>query len=182
MNKKREAGLSLKILRVVGLGTVLVAASIIAPRFPYAILSAALKKKFGRGYAFRKLSNSVNYLKRNHFIAYSNGRYAITPIGRKRLAETEMKELKIEKQAWDSKWRLISFDIPELQKPARTLFRRKLKQMGFYNFQRSLFVLPYPCEKEICLLTDWLKITPHVHIFVAERFRNDKKLRKAFNL
>lgn len=178
----RESRLGLKILKVVGLGVFLLAVSVIAPQFPYIALRAALKKKFGRDYRRSKLINAVSYLKRKKFIAYANGKYSITPIGRERLAEAEITELRIEKQKWDGKWRFVSFDVPEPQRPARLAFGRKLKQVGFYNFQRSLFVIPYPCEKEVQALSRLLKIEPHVHIFRAERFSNDRKLRKIFSL
>ncbi|MCL5435661.1 MAG: hypothetical protein M1275_01105 [Patescibacteria group bacterium] len=184
-NKKsmsRERGLGLKILRVVGLGILLGAVSIIAPQFPYATLQAALKKKFGKNYSSARLINSTNYLKRKKFIAYSNGNYTITPMGRKWLTRAEALELKIPRQNWDGRWRLVSFDIPEAQKTARHLFSRKLKKLGFYNFQRSLFLIPYPCEKELAILTNSFKIAPHVHIFTADHFANDKKLRKIFGV
>ena len=179
---KRDKGLGVKILKTIGIGTAFVALSIIAPQFPYRALQAALRKKFNKNYSQTQLINSINYLKRKKFIAYTNGEYKITKIGSKHLAVISELQFTIHKQPWDNKWRMVSFDIPEEQKPARQLLRRKLISMNFYHFQRSLFVIPWPCEKELQLLCAMLQITPHVHIFVAERFTNDQKLLKSFNL
>ena len=52
-------------------------------------------------------------------------------------------ELKTPAQ-WDGKWRIVMFDVPEKFKRTRDALRTHLKNMGFYEFQKSVFVHPYP--------------------------------------
>jgi hypothetical protein len=44
---------------------------------------------------------------------------------------------------WDSKWRVVVFDIPEEQRAERNMFRTRLKRLGFYQVQKSILALPY---------------------------------------
>src|SRR3989344_8123770 len=46
---------------------------------------------------------------------------------------------------WDDKWRIVMFDVPEPIKKVRDSLRMHFKSMGFYEFQKSVFVHPYPC-------------------------------------
>jgi phenylacetic acid degradation operon negative regulatory protein len=138
------------------------------------------------GFERRKVKKSLYYLKRKKFIAFPArsplGRILLTKLGVHKLNQKKFDELTIKPEAWDGKWRLLTFDIPEKEYSRRDMFRRKLKELGFFHFQRSVFVLPFDCEKEINLISDFLKITPCVHILVADRFRGDKELVKKFGL
>ena len=93
-----------------------------------------------------------------------------------------MDEITIKPVHWDGQWRFLTFDIPEKNKGARHVFRAKLKELGFFHFQRSVFLLPYPCEKEIDVITRSLEIEPCVHLITAKRFPGDKVLIKKFRL
>src|SRR3989338_3338762 len=59
---------------------------------------------------------------------------------------------KKEKKEWKGKWYLVFFDVPEIQRNKRDYLRRLLTKMGFYRFQKSVYVLPYECEEEIKLI------------------------------
>lgn len=50
---------------------------------------------------------------------------------------------------WDGRWHVVMFDIPEQKKDARDALRRKLRDVGFYALQKSVFATPYPCRKEV---------------------------------
>jgi len=50
---------------------------------------------------------------------------------------------------WDGKWRVFIFDIPEEIRSRRDSLREKLKSLGLYNIQRSVFVYPFDCRKEL---------------------------------
>jgi hypothetical protein len=174
--------IAVKVLKIFGYGVLFAAASFLNPKFPYLVLKGYLKSKYNEKYSIEELRNTINYLKRKKFIAYTNGKFTITRVGRKHLEIALAKEFKIKKIKWDEKWRFVTFDIPEDLKHARLAFSYKLKELGFYNFQRSLFVLPFPCEKEIKMLTDLLGITPHVHLLTCSRFKGDERLHKHFVL
>jgi len=180
-NKNKE--IAYKVLKIAGMGVLFTVVSILAPKFPYLVLKEYLKKCFREDYKDRQLRNSIKYLKRKNFIAFKNKRFILTKLGRKYLKRRYVfTELEIKKVPWDNKWRIVSFDIPKEQTPASSALRDKLKELGFFHFQRSVFIIPYPCEKEIEELTEELGISEHVHILVADRFKNDKVIVRKFKL
>lgn len=90
-------------------------------------------------------------------------------------------EIKPQKK-WDGKWRLVVFDISKKYNKVRDLIRNKLKAMNFYKFQDSVFIYPYPCEKEIQYLREVLQIPHTIKLIRADRIENDKQLREIFKL
>ena len=89
-------------------------------------------------------------------------------------------KLKIPKQ-WDRKWRLLLFDIPESKKRIRDALRRKLKNLGFLEFQKSVFIYPYPCEDEINFIINFFNIEGYAYYLEAP-ISPDDDFRKHFNL
>ena len=86
-------------------------------------------------------------------------------------------------KVWDKKWRLVVFDIPDKKKRERQSFSRKLKDMGFYPMQESVFIYPYDCRDEIDFICEFLSIGRYVNYCLIEFL--DKKegdLRKIFNI
>lgn len=91
-------------------------------------------------------------------------------------------QIKIPKK-WDGKWRVVIFDIPEKEKIRRNAFRGKLKELGFFSLQKSVWVCPYSCEKEINLLREFFNLDKrNLKILEAAKIEDDKSLRKFFNL
>ena len=62
---------------------------------------------------------------------------------------------------WDGKWRLFIFDIPEENRSKRDQIRKKLKSLGLYNIQRSVFAYPHDCREELKLISDYFKVTKY---------------------
>lgn len=108
----------------------------------------------------------------------------ITEKGRKVAKEIYFDNLKIEKQkVWDKKWRIVIFDIPEKKgRVGRDALRDKLQKTGFFLLQKSVWVFPYPCEKEIQLICEVFEINPFVNIITADNIYNDFTLKKYFKL
>lgn len=75
---------------------------------------------------------------------------------------------------WDGYWRIVFFDIPEKYKKARQALQLKLKEMGFYCFQKSAWIYPFPCEGEIAFLKDVFNIHPFVEIIETKEIKNGK--------
>ena len=91
--------------------------------------------------------------------------------------------MKIKKPAkWDGEWRIVIFDIPEKFKQAREVLRIKLKELGFLELQKSVFILPYECEDEINFVIEVFLIRPFVRLIRAQSFTNEEQLRIKFNL
>jgi phenylacetic acid degradation operon negative regulatory protein len=184
---QKQETLSIHILKLVGLGLLITAASLLSPTLLYQLMRGYLKYRKYKSYNKKQIQNSIAYLKRKKFVAYENksGKVylVLTKLGKIHLTDLEFENIKIQKPIkWDNKWRVLLFDIPEHKAAERQVFRLKLREMGFFHFQRSVFVLPYPCEKEIKKIIKHLEIQKYVHLITGQRFPNDKLLKKKFNL
>jgi len=147
-----------------------------------------IKKEIRKKLDERKIARALERLKRNKVIILSEeyGKFKIelTDKGKRIVKEIQLEDMKIEKpDIWDKKWRMVIFDIPEKYKRrARDVLREKLQKMNFYQLQKSVWVCPYPCEKEIQFLCEFFEITPYVNLVLADNIYNDIKLRKYFKL
>lgn len=83
---------------------------------------------------------------------------------------------------WDGKWRMVIFDLPVEYSKEREIFRDKLKQVGFYQMQKSVYLYPFPCEKEIKYLREVLNIPHFVKLAIINKMENDEDLRKIFKI
>ncbi len=83
---------------------------------------------------------------------------------------------------WDQKWRIVMFDIPETKKSARNALRLKLRELGFQEFQRSVFIHPHECEKEINFIVEFFEVRPYVRLITAEKLTNEAELLLRFDL
>lgn len=183
---KKHNQLSFKVLRILGAGAVIAVASVLSPTLPYALLRGYLKNKSEFRYTRDQIDSSLKYLKRKKFIAFefkqNKLKILVTKVGRRHLAKTSINEIQVKSISWDERWRLLTFDIPEGQKNVRQTFRRKLKDLGFFHLQRSVFILPYPCELELNELADILQLRKYMFLLTCDRFAGDEALVKKFKL
>lgn len=101
-------------------------------------------------------------------------RITITENGKKRLLSFNFREMQIQKpKKWDGRWRMVGFDIPEKRKAAREALRRKMKDLGFVTLQKSFFVYPFDCKKEIEFIGEIFKVGKHI-IFIEASSINSK--------
>jgi DNA-binding transcriptional regulator PaaX len=83
---------------------------------------------------------------------------------------------------WDGKWRIVMFDIPEWGKGIRDALREHLRDMEFYEFQKSVFVHPFDCRNEIEYLIEFYDIRKFVRFILAESLDNELHLKNHFGL
>ena len=83
---------------------------------------------------------------------------------------------------WDRKWRIVMFDVPEKTKRVREALRMHFKNMGFYEFQKSVFVHPYSCAKEIEYIMEFYQARKFVRFIVATDIDNALELKRNFHL
>jgi len=114
----------------------------------------------------------------------ADGSYTIllTDKGKLKTLTYHFQEMKIKKKNWDGKWRIVIFDIPEKLKKSRDALRRKLKNLGFYELQKSAFVFPYQCQNEIEFVIEFFNLRKYVRFGILERIDNGLYLKKIFNL
>lgn len=77
---------------------------------------------------------------------------------------------------WDRKWRLVFFDIPTKKTAARDALRRELEAMGCYQFQKSVWIYPFPCAKEVLDTATFLGVKPCIEVCTIEDFSNPRVL------
>ncbi len=83
---------------------------------------------------------------------------------------------------WDGKWRMIIFDIPEDANEKRDLLRRLLKRNNFYQLQASVYISPYPLNRDAIKYLYECKLHFYIRIIKIEEIDNDSDLRKHFSL
>jgi len=83
---------------------------------------------------------------------------------------------------WDGKWRLIIFDIPEASKDKREFLRSLLKRQGFYKLQASVYINPYPFNREAIDYLNQTGLIDFIRILRIDDMDNDKQLIKYFGL
>lgn len=106
----------------------------------------------------------------------------ITEKGRRDTLQYDLEAMTVETPTeWDGRWRMIFFDIPTTHK-ARNHFREKLLYMGFFCMQKSVYVYPYPCEKQIKFLREVYEMPHSVKYAVVESLENDEDLRRYFHV
>ena len=121
----------------------------------------------------------INFYKKNNQIFIS-----LTEKGRKKAGWTQMDDLKIKKpKKWDGKWRILLFDIAELKRLYREALRGKLISMGFAMFQKSVWIIPYECKKEVELLKSFFGLSnKEIRLLTVENIGEDGEFRKFFKL
>lgn len=111
------------------------------------------------------------------------GSFILTRKGETAAMRHRLKEMKIAPQKkWDGLWRIIMFDIPEEKKMARRALHHALKELGCAQYQKSVFVTPYPCTKEIDFVGECFNVRSYIRIITAQGVENEHKLKRHFNL
>ena len=107
----------------------------------------------------------------------------MTESGRKKALQYKIDEIKIKQPgSWDNLWRLTIFDIPEKKRRARDALRNKLRELGFLELQKSVFIYPFSCRDEIDFITEYFEIRPYVRYIEARFINNEAELKLKFNL
>lgn len=103
--------------------------------------------------------------------------------GKKKVMQYKMDEMKIKKQkTWDEKWHFVTFDVPEHQKKVRDALRFHFRQLGLREFQKSMFLTPYPCTDEVEFIIEYFQARQYVRIITADSFDNELHWMVKFNL
>ena len=136
----------------------------------------------------RSLRESIKKLYQSKIIDYkenNNGtvELILTDAGKKKILLYDLEKLKIDKPPkWDNLWRLVIFDIPENKKQARMAMSSKLKELGFYPMQKSVFIHPYECKDEIDFVTELFNIVPYVRFLRVKDIDIELDLKNRFHL
>jgi len=148
----------------------------------------AIGEKFSPDfYRDKKAAQIFRGFRRYKFVRHVKGEkgdtYSLTPKGESKLHNIVIDEIEIKNlKNWDGKWHLVMYDLPIRFKKARNAFRWKLKDLGFFQFQKSAWIYPYPCEEEILFVADFYGVRKHVEILEIDKILDDTKLKAHFGL
>lgn len=108
---------------------------------------------------------------------------SLTEQGRERAVIFDDRKMRIERPSrWDGRWHVVLFDIPEKYKKARESLRLKLRELGFCQLQKSVFVHPYPCREHIDFIAAYFDIRLYVRYAIFTDITNEAELRLHFGL
>jgi DNA-binding transcriptional regulator PaaX len=103
--------------------------------------------------------------------------------GKKKMLIYNIENLKLKRQSkWDGYWRLFIFDIPEKFKRERYILSKKLKEIGMYPLQKSVYIYPFECRDELDFIIEYFGFRKYVRFILAKEIDNELHLRKIFDL
>jgi len=85
-------------------------------------------------------------------------------------------------EVWDGVWRMVMYDVPEHSAQFRRELCTKLADLGFFEYQRSVFVYPYPCLDQVRMLQRLYDAHEYVRYAEVTRIDADAALCTFFSL
>lgn len=167
-------------------GVVVVAAT--SPYFLFNLLKRMGKQYPTRAEEKKKIADAFYRLKKSRLLILQekkDGTFVVelSQTGKRKVKEMHIETLRLQRpKKWDRIWRFVIFDIPNKKKPLREALRQRLKTLGFYQLQESVWVCPWPCKEEIEFVQELLGTHEYVNFVEAKAIQNDVKLKAHFKL
>lgn len=136
----------------------------------------------------RALNRAIHSLYTSHLVSEKHNKDGTTTLilnenGKRKALTFNIEKLEIKKPSnWDGKWRIVMFDIPEKIRRLRDSLRLHFNELGFIELQKSVFVFPYPCSKEIEFILEFYNARKHIRFVLAEKIDNELHLKSKFKL
>lgn len=183
MKQEKIKSIAKVVLEVVGVAGVLTIATI-APN------SVQMLKIFGlndKKYKTKSVYSSLKRMQNQRLIEITDKgdetTISITEKGKKKFLSYNFETMTVLiPKKWDGKWRIVGFDIPEKKKQAREALRNKMRELGFITLQKSLFILPYDCKKEIEFIGEFFRVNKYIIYIEATFINNQEYYKEQFGL
>lgn len=91
-------------------------------------------------------------------------------------------DYKKKEKKWNKKWFLVFFDVPEIQRNKRNYLRKFLVDIGFHQYQKSIYIFPYECEKEIILIKKIVEGAKYMKYIIADKIEDERTIKTFFKL
>lgn len=162
-----------------------VAAVLVAPNIIQALDKPlrALDKSLNRRERAREAQRIVYYMKSQGYLAgeYEHG-LQLTPKAIRRFQAVQLNDLSVQPLGrWDHFWRLVLYDIPEDMKGARNGFHTRLRQIGCFQLQRSVWITPFPCRDLVETFAAHYGTDKYVTYFEARNLDNELVMLRYFS-
>jgi len=179
------------IFASLGIALIFGGSILITPHFPI-VLGAILKiikEVRGEEIPETKIKRALKRLEKRKIISLiqkgENIEVVIEDKGKSEVLKYSIKKLlefKSKKKKWRGKWFLVVFDVPEPERDKRNYLRGFLRDIGFYQYQQSVYVYPYECEEEINLVKKIVEGGRYISYIVAEKLEKEDLLKTHFKL
>ena len=148
------------------------------------------KKSFGDyegwfNFDKKRFSDNIGRLEREGIIKIymenNQGTIELSSKGKDRVSLILAKEYEYQyPEKWDGKWRIVIFDIPDKKKKNREIFREKLKEIGCFQLQESVFVFPFDFKEIVDYFKSVFMIRPCVQYIIANNIETEVNLLNIF--
>jgi len=179
------------VLSAIGLAVLLGGTFLVTPNFPiiYSLFAKLIKELTKKDVPKSKIDRVLKNLEKKELISLEekDGEVHVklkgpfSPVILK-YSLKPLLEFKKKKRKWDGKWFMVFFDVPESQRLKRDYLRKFLVDIGFYSFQKSVYIFPYECEKEIALIKKIVEGGKYMSYVVAEKIENESSMKTYFGL
>ncbi len=107
----------------------------------------------------------------------------LTENGRMKILKYAMEDLEITKpDHWDGKWRIVLYDISNRKRYLAQLIRNNLLRFGFTAMQESVYIFPYPCDKQIEYLRCYYGLNKEIKYIIASHIEDEEAYKDYFGL
>lgn len=152
------------------------------------IFGAAKAFKSGSKFSKKQYRDAFYNLKKRKLIEIidekgGKSKVVLSLNGKKKIKEFDFDKLSIEKpKKWDRKWRVLIFDIPTTKtyNRARDAMRSKIKELGFFQLQRSVWIHPFPCEEEILFVAENYNVQKYIEMLTVEKLLHEEYVKSKF--
>lgn len=104
--------------------------------------------------------------------------YRITTQGIERLERT-YPLMRLRKQKWDGKWRVVIFDVPENKRKIRNKLRWQLEDWGLGMLQQSAWITPYPLGKALKEVLSAQGLSEYIVVFEGANLFDEDEIKLA---
>ena len=173
-----------ELLKYLALGSGIIVLSMLNPLLPHKLLKTYIKNKKIQKRRFLEDLKRLQNRELIDFEILDDDKIEITLKRRGKITalKYDIDDIKLDKRKWDRKWRLVIFDFPKNVKRARDAFREKLKELSFYQLQKSVYIIPYSCENEIDFICEFFNIRKYLLLLTISNFEGEEKLKHHFGL
>lgn len=187
---RQKVELTKQILLALASVSALTAGIILAPQLTSFVCKMLYKKTKNKQYlrSDKSITRTLRRLRQQELISWKENRQGkvtitLTDSGKKRILKYQLKDMSIKQpKRWDRKWRVVIFDIPEDHKNARDVMREKLKILGLYQLQKSVWVHPYRCKDEVDFVSHVYGVGRYLLYLETFYLENEEFLRERFSL
>ena len=107
--------------------------------------------------------------------------YTITLKGQEKLNRSQAVESVVDSSRWDGRYYLVTFNISQDQKVLRNQIILDLKQAGFINYSKGLWLSPYNPIKYVESVRSH-GLGQKIRLIVASHLEDESKIKRHFKL